>query len=158
VYRSKSSNFLVKASIVSSLVVILFIILSLTAQNIAGLDLQETLEARLGDVGGLTARAELAEGALSAFADQPFLGVGRSNLIRYSGYPSGHSFYLTRLGEDGAIGFLLALAAIWALWDATKPDRIVHLTSPEVRGMVIGLRGAFASVPIAFMITSSASR
>lgn len=57
-------------------------------------------------------RRLFAEGAVQAFYDRPFFGVGRRNLIAYSGFPTGHSYYLTRLGEDGIVGAALILGTI----------------------------------------------
>jgi len=53
---------------------------------------------------GIGARADLIRQGFDPFIESPFIGLGRCNLIAYSGFPTTHVFYLTRLFEDGLVG------------------------------------------------------
>jgi hypothetical protein len=129
----------------------LIAVLSLIAAEALGLQPSAILQERVGTYeDGLSARRELAEGALKAFAENPLLGVGRTNLIRFNGYPTAHTFYLTRLGEDGLVGSLLVFGFIIGLWRA--PERQIghagesQRANPEWFGAWTGVRGAVLAV------------
>jgi O-antigen ligase len=109
----------------------------------------DAMSTRLGDsASSLEGREELFGPAWRAFGDHPILGVGRSNLIDYSGYPTAHSFYLTRLAEDGVVGALLAVGALIALLAALVAGaRRCVRTAPG--GLLASYTGALVALLVA---------
>jgi len=93
-------------------------------------------------------RYEMAAEAVDAFSRNPAFGVGRANLISFTGYPTAHSFYLTRLAEDGILGLgimLIWLAVIWGRGAALLAQDV----APATRWAAAGLRSALLALLVA---------
>ena len=101
--RTFGSAGLIKAFARAAVVAVLLVGSTLTTASFLGLDVTTLLRERLLDPEGLAGRLELADSAFKAFLDSPIFGVGRSNLLKYSEYPTAHSFYLTSLDFHGTL-------------------------------------------------------
>jgi hypothetical protein len=114
-----------------------------------GFDLPILALSRAQDLyGGLTTRRELAAGAFEAFSQNPMFGVGRANLIPFTGYATAHSFYLTRLAEDGLVGLAISLVWLGAIW-RRGAALVEHGVEPGTRWAATGLRSAFVALLVA---------
>jgi hypothetical protein len=112
-------------------------------------DVMQLLKERAMDyTRGIGARVDLIQQGFDPFIESPFFGLGRCNLIAYSGFPTTHVFYLTRLFEDGLAGITMILTCLAALWWATRPGRNRHHPDGTV-GMVQGVRAAFLCLLVA---------
>ena len=116
---------------------------------LTGLDVPILALSRAQDVsGGFSIRYDLASEAMGAFAENPLFGVGRANLIPFTGYTTAHSFYITRLAEDGLLGFGIVgtwLAVIWFRGTALVSKNV----EPAARWAATGLRSAFLALLVA---------
>jgi O-antigen ligase len=116
---------------------------------LTGFDLPILALSRAQDVsGGFDIRYDLAAEAMDAFARNPAFGVGRANLIPYTGYPTAHSFYLTRLAEDGVVGLGMVLIWLGAIWNRGAA-LISHDVDPGTRWVATGLRSALLALLVA---------
>ena len=116
---------------------------------LTGFDLPILALSRAQDfAGGLTTRYELAAGAMDAFSRNPIFGVGRANLIPFTGYPTAHSFYLSRLGEDGLVGLILVVTWLAVIWRRGAP-LVASGVDPVTRWAAVGLRGALVALLVA---------
>jgi len=95
-----------------------------------------------------TPRYDMAAEAMDAFSRNPAFGIGRANLISFTGYPTAHSFYLTCLAEDGLLG--LGIIVIWlgTIW-RRGAVLVAHDVDPTTRWVVTGLRSALLALLVA---------
>jgi O-antigen ligase len=129
------------ALVVSACAVLIWQVLVLT-----GLDLPILAMSRAQDLSsGLITRYDFASGALEAFSTNPVFGVGRANLISFTGYPTAHSYYLTRLGEDGLVGLGLALMWLLVIW-RSGARLVARNVDPGIRWAATGLRSALLAL------------
>jgi hypothetical protein len=113
------------------------------------LDILQLVQARIFDYErGIEARVDLIQQGFDAFEESPFFGVGRCNLIAFTGYATTHVFFLTRLFEDGLVGITMVMICLAALWWATRPGKYQH-HSDDVVGMINGVRSAFLCLLVA---------
>jgi O-antigen ligase len=114
-----------------------------------GFDLTILALSRAQDVtGGFEVRYEMASAAIEAFAENPVIGIGRANLIGYTGYATAHSFYLSHLAEDGLVGMAFLgvwLAMIWTRSAALSDGGV----APQSRWIAMGLRSALVALLVA---------
>jgi len=116
---------------------------------ITGYDLPVLAMSRAQDVsGGFTIRQDLAAAAIDAFSRNPVVGIGRANLIPFTGYPTAHSFYLTRLAEDGVLGLAIIMIWIWLIWNRGAA-LVARDVTPGTRWVATGLRAALLALLVA---------
>jgi hypothetical protein len=128
----------------AGLMIVLVLLGSLWIANTAS-HIGELALARLQDQNGIAGRAMLIEEGWRPFLSSPLFGIGRANLISYSGYPTAHSVYLTVLFENGIAGLSLCLLAILGLWIATRPA-LSRGPGTESSSVALGARGALLSL------------
>ena len=120
-----------------------------------GLDLPFLAFSRAQDVsGGIAIRYDLASEAMEAFAENPLIGVGRANLIPFTGYVTAYSFYLTRLAEDGLLGLAIILVWLGAIWRRGAP-LVAPTVEPGLRWAATGLRSAFLGCRVEYSCTTT---
>jgi hypothetical protein len=116
---------------------------------LTGFDLPILAFSRAQDFsGGIGIRQDLALDAATAFARNPIIGIGRANMIALTGQPTAHSFYLTRLAEDGLIGLVIVLVWIGIIW-RRGASLVESDVTPRIRWIATGLRGGLAALLVA---------
>lgn len=116
---------------------------------LTGLDVPILALSRAQDLsGGFSIRYDLASEAMDAFAENPLFGVGRANLIPFTGYTTAHNFYITRLAEDGLIGFGVVAAWLAIIW-FRGTALVSRDVDPVARWAATGLRSAFLALLVA---------
>jgi hypothetical protein len=116
---------------------------------LTGFDLPFLALSRAQDLsGGFATRLDLAAGGIEAFTHNPLFGVGRANLIPFTGYPTAHSFYLTRLGEDGLLGVAMILIWLVAIWRGGAATMAADV-EPATRWAATGVRSALLALLVA---------
>ncbi len=83
---------------------------------------------------GFEQREHFFSGGWEAFMQNPLIGVGKGNLVFYTGFSTAHNFFLTRLGEDGLIGLTLSSCVLLLLWfELGPPARTQRTAASRVR-------------------------
>lgn len=106
------------------------------------------IEGRLGSdnvKSGFEQRDHFFSGGWKAFTQNPLIGIGKGNLISYTGFPTAHNFFLTRLGEDGLIGLTLSSCVLLSLWFGLGPA-CRDSTNGTLQSTAVGLRAALLAL------------